>query len=258
MSAQGVWINEYGSLMTLAVDAGGSITGTYESTTGSTGKYVVIGHQQPADPTSAGGQALVLAIHWHSIQDGPPDASWHWSSGLSGQISVKEGAETMVLAHALVVTEPFPGFAPMGTYIDKLTYRRVSQEAGQSEAPHAAGSVSNPLAGRWRSADGTMLDIKVTPYGSGEFGWISGQISTGTVTAEIAGVTDIKAAHDGLTQQSAAVTARLSSWGAVVSLSGSLNLTGRVLTMLDLSSAATAPNATYMQTTVSTKTFAPL
>jgi saccharopepsin len=255
MSAEGVWVNEYGSRMSLAVGPDGAIAGTYESTTGSTGKYRVVGYQQPNDPTSKAGQALALAIHWHSIVEGPADASWHWSSALGGQISLHEEAETMVLSHALVVTDPFPGLAPVGTYIDKLTYKRVSKDAVGVEPLLLSPAVVDPLARRWRSADGTMLDLVVTHTGSGEFGCVSGRIVTGGLAAEIAGVTDIKAASGGVALQSVAITARLSSWGPVVSLSGSLDLQGRVLKLLDFSSLSTAPDATYLQTRVAARTF---
>jgi hypothetical protein len=89
------------------------VTGTYESSTGFTGTYEVIGYQTTAEPTPNAGQAVSLAIDRHSIVAGPPDNSWHWVSGLSGQISIQNGVEQLVLLHALVASIEFPGPRPL-------------------------------------------------------------------------------------------------------------------------------------------------
>lgn len=86
MSIAGVWVNAYGSKMDLGLLNNNLVMGTYQSSTGSTGTYRVIGLQQTADPTPQTGQAVALAIEWHSVVAGPPDNSWHWVSGLSGEL----------------------------------------------------------------------------------------------------------------------------------------------------------------------------
>ena len=48
MTVAGIWVNEYGSRMTLA-SRGDGIFGLYESTTGSVGKYLVTGWQLDAE-----------------------------------------------------------------------------------------------------------------------------------------------------------------------------------------------------------------
>jgi saccharopepsin len=252
MTLVGTWQNEYGSQMVLTQLGTNLVWGNYSSTTGSTGKYMVIGYQQPANPTPQAGQAVALAIEWHSIVAGPGDPSWNWSSGLSGQISIVNGKESLVLAHAMVASSSFPGLAAAGTYIDKLTYFRTAAEAPEvSPRPALDAPMADPLAGTWRGDDGTVLQIEVYPYTDSLFGWAQGKMSWNGITCPIEGVTDINARSSGLSLQSTAVTGLPSLSGPAVSLAGCLNLTTGRLTMTNFASLSTASNATYVQTTVS-------
>ncbi|WP_404374189.1 avidin/streptavidin family protein [Sphingomonas sp. MMS24-J45] len=253
MTLSGVWQNEYGSIMDLSVLSGGLVFGTYSSSTGSTGKYCVIGFQQSAEPTTAAGQAVALAIEWHSIAGGAGDPSWNWSSGLSGQLSLENGKESLVLAHAMVASSAFPGLCAAGTYIDKLTYSRVSDASQSShERPAQAAAVADPMAGTWSTADGsTVLTLRVYPYTNNLFGWVMGSLSTGGTVCQIEGVTDINATSSGLTLQSTALTAvQNAQSGPAIAFAGCLDLRTGILTLLKLSSLSTAPDATYVQTTV--------
>lgn len=159
MSLAGVWKNAYGSTMSLSLVNPNLVTGNYKSSTGSTGTYEVIGYQTSADPSSQAGQAAALAIDWHSVVAGPPDNSWHWVSGLSGQLSIQNGVEQLVLAHSLVASIDFPGLAAAGTYLDKLIYQRVSTTPIQERVPAPAeghgAAVADPLVGSWFAVDGT-------------------------------------------------------------------------------------------------------
>lgn len=253
MTLNGVWQNEYGSQMSLTVYGGNLVYGTYTSSTGSTGKYMVIGYQQTANPTTAAGQAVALAIEWHSIAGGTGDPSWNWSSGLSGQLSIQNGKESLVLAHAMVASSNFPGLCNAGTYIDKLTYFRVSESTDETPArPDRGAALADPLEGTWQTADGSVaLLIQVFPYSGSLFGWVEGKLALNGGVCAIEGVTDINAASGGLTLQSTAITALPSSAGGpAIAFAGCLNLQNGVLTLLDLASLSTAPNATYIQTTV--------
>jgi len=257
MTLAGVWKNEYGSQMTLSV-SGNLVTGTYESTTGSTGKYCVIGWQTSADPTTSVGQAATLAIEWHSIVSGPPDDSWHWVSGLSGQLSIQDGAEQLVLSHALVASIDFPGLAPAGTYIDKLIYTRSSAEApGATALPEPKDAATDPLVGSWYASDGTALLISsVVPYTGNAFGYVMGKLIWNGGPSLLYGVTDINAAPDGLALQSVAVAGLPSdAGGPAISLAGTLDLASGILTLLDQNSVSTAPDATYVETNISCKMF---
>lgn len=262
MSLAGVWKNAYGSTMSLNLVNPNLITGIYKSSTGSTGTYEVIGYQTSADPTSQAGQAATLAIDWHSVVAGPPDNSWHWVSGLSGQLSLESGVEQLVLAHSLVASIDFPEIpAAAGTYIDKLIYQRVSTTPTPTPtpAPDSAlpGAAADPLVGSWFALDGTALLISsVVPYPGNAFGWVLGKFIWNGGPSLLYGVTDINAQSGGLSKQSVSIVALPSDQGGpALSLSGTLDLRSGVLTMLNLQSLSTAPGNTYLQTLVSSLEF---
>lgn len=258
MTLNGVWQNEYGSQMSLTVYGGNLVYGTYSSSTGSTGKYMVIGYQQAADPTPAAGQAVALAIEWHSIAGGSGDPSWNWSSGLSGQLSIQNGKESLVLAHAMVASSDFPGLCKAGTYIDKLTYARVSAKAEDLPArPDLAAPMADPLVGTWQSTDGSVaLQIQVYPYSPALFGWVEGQLWLNGIVCPIEGVCDINAQSSGLALESTGITALPNSAGGpAIAFAGCLNFQNGALTLLDLASLSTAPDASYIQTTATQLTF---
>jgi hypothetical protein len=257
MTVQGLWQNEYGSQMSLNAYPGGLVFGTYSSSTGSTGKYYVVGWQQAAEPTTAAGQPVALAIDWHSITGGQGDASWNWTSGLSGQLSIQTGAQQLVLAHAMVASSDFPHLCKAGTYIDKLIYQRVSDVA--PDAPKkpegGAAAAADPLAGAWQSSDGAVvMMLQVQPTTDNIFGWVSGKIQAGGSTFLVEGVTDINARSSGLYLQSVSITA-LTPTGGVVAYGGTLDLRSGALTLLALNSGATAASATYVQTTAGQLSF---
>jgi saccharopepsin len=261
MSLAGVWKNAYGSTMALSLVNPNLVTGTYKSSTGSTGTYEVIGYQTSADPTSQAGQAAALAIDWHSIVAGPPDNSWHWVSGLSGQLSIQNGVEQLVLAHSLVASVDLPGLAAAGTYIDKLIYQRVSTTPVQEQVLAPGGghgaAAADPLVGSWFAVDGTALLISsVMPYPGNAFGWVLGKFIWNGSPSLLYGVTDINAQSEGLTKQAVSIVALPSDKGGpAMSLSGTLDFSSGILTMLDLQSQATAPANTYLQTLVSSLEF---
>lgn len=261
MSLAGVWKNAYGSTMSLRLANGNLLTGTYESSTGSTGTYVVIGCQTRDDPTPAAGQAAALAIDWHSAVTGPRDDSWHWVSGLSGQLSVLNGGEQLVLAHSLVASIDFPGLAAAGTYLDKLIYQRVSAMPSQEPVPaprEGAGTAAvDPLAGSWFAPDGTALLISsVVPYPGHAFGWVFGKFVWRGGPSLLRGVTDINARSGGLTKQSVSIVALPGDKGGpAMSLSGTLDFGTGILTMLELQSQPTSPDNSYFQTLISSLEF---
>jgi saccharopepsin len=258
MTLAGVWKNEYGSIMTLNLAEPNTLTGTYESSTGSSGTYRVIGYETNAEPTPNAGQPVSLAINWHSLAVGPPDNSWHWVSGFSGQISIVNGAEQLVLAHALVASIELRGLVQNGTHIDKLTYRRVST-AGPKMALNDLGLTAavNPMLGRWVACDGTALSVEsLTPHKANLFGWISGTLTWKGRSSPFQGLTDINANSTGLTQQSVAIVGLPDrAQGPAISLAGILDFSSGVLTLLDLEARSTAPESAYVQTMVSSKVF---
>ncbi|PTS79932.1 hypothetical protein DBR17_11380 [Sphingomonas sp. HMWF008] len=259
MSLAGIWENEYGSRMTLSLADSNLIVGKYESTTGSTGEYRVVGYQASGEPTPSGGQPCALAIDWHSVVAGPPDNSWHWVSGLSGQLSIQASGEQLVLSHAMVASVAFPGLAQAGTYIDKLIYTRVGAQGEIAGDPLPAGEVlaDNPLVGSWYAPDRTALLIQsVVPYADNAFGYVFGKLIWNGGPSLLYGVTDINAASAGLGLQSVSIVGLPSdAGGPAVSLAGTLDLSRGVLSLLNQNSSSTAPDATYVETTIACKTF---
>lgn len=258
MTLAGVWENDYGSRMTLAVSGDGRVRGIYASTTGSTGEYVVIGCQQAAEPTPRVGQPVALAIAWRSIAGGSADPSWNWSSGLSGQISLRDGEELLVLTHALVASSGFPGLCDAGTHIDRLTYRRVADRPAETlDGPGLPAPQANPLSGTWRSSDDTtLLMIEVHPCCGNLVGRAQGKLMLNGGIWRIDGVTDINALRVGLALQSTGIAALPGgARDAAIAFAGCLDLQHGELTLLGLSSQSTPPAATYVQTAVMQRTF---
>ena len=236
--------------MALAVDAG-DVFGIYESTTGSTGQYRVLGCQFPEEPTLEAGQAVALAIAWHSVADGPSDASWNWVSALGGQISAVDGEEVLSVSHLLVASSDFPGLCRRGVYCDKLTYRRVAAE------PAFPGHVQcgelqriDALAGCWRAGDGTVLDIHLKPEFNNCFGILGGCLTMAGQALEIAGFSDISAVKDRIGFQSVALTALDREHNATVALGGWLEHASGNLVLQVLTSQATSPAESYLQTVI--------
>ena len=252
-SVAGNWINDYGSIMSLNV-SGSQVTGVYQSSTGSTGTYEITGYQL-AVTTPSLGQPVALAIEWHSIDEGPADPSWNWSSGLSGQLSVIDAEEVLELSHLLVASSDLPGLARQGTYVDKLIYRRTQTVAQRapSNAPPQIHPAHNTLAGTWKAADGTRLKLSVETASQDRFGRVHGYLTTASEHTYVSGFTDINAAASDLPRQSLAITSVQTS--SVVCLSGVLNLQDDVLELMIMTSVSTPPAQTYVQTQIAAVTF---
>ncbi len=182
-------------------------------------------------------------------------------SGLSGQLGVHNGVEQLVLSHALVASIDFPGLAAAGTYIDKLTYQRISAASEESPAPApiedpAVRSV-DPLVGSWFAIDGTALLISsVVPYPGDAFGWVMGRLVCNGGSTLLYGVTDINAQSGGLQRQSVSIVGLPGgASGPAISLSGTLDLRSGILSLLNLRSQSTLPGNGYLQTLVSSLEF---
>lgn len=252
MSAAGTWKNEYGSIMTLQ-EAGTGLTGVYQSSTGSVGIYEVQGVQVGNAATPALGQPVALSISWHAVDDALHDSSWHWSSGLSGQISLQDGEEVLVVTHNMVASSDFPGLVKAGSYIDKLTYTRAPLQAFERSLRHKSEEPGNALAGRWISAEGTTLELKVYAASDNKLGYVSGRLMRPTGTLPVEGFTDLHSASVDIATQSLALTACGAS--VVLGLSGTLDGSTGSLTLLEMTSESTAPGNSYGQTRIATLLF---
>lgn len=246
MSPSGFWTNEYGSRMELWVQDDGTILGRYASSTGSTGEYAVCGHAVAGAAGPERGQPLALAISWHSIVPGPADPSWDWCSGLSGQISLRDGAPVMVLTHALVASSDFPGLAQAGTHIDRLTYHRIGDAGSPPAPPTSVESGDGPLSGTWREADGAEIDLRLFPDAGSDR--VEGRLRQSGRAVELRGF-----AGRG-PMRSLALTALLPG-GEVMALAGTLPAGYDTMSLIDLTSRATPPDSSYLQTRINGRRF---
>ncbi len=257
MSVGGVWTNSYGSVMELQQLVGGMVTGTYRSSTGSTGEYYVVGMADAGDPTPELGQCVALAIYWRSFTGGKGDPSWHWVSGLSGQLDVSGAVPTLYLMHAMVATCDFPGLAPAGTYIDKLIYTPKQDAAPGTapefviEQPEAGG---DPISGLWVCREDPSLRLELA-LNNPSAGYVTGNWYTAKEQALALGFTDVDALSGGIPRQGLAVGIGLDAAGRCRSMAGSLEFSSGVLTLTVFTSRGTAGDAIYTQTTIGQLTF---
>ncbi|MFL1416832.1 avidin/streptavidin family protein [Pseudomonas fildesensis] len=257
VSVAGTWKNSYGSVMTLQV-SGQQVCGTYQSSTGSTGRYLVTGFSSGAGATRVKNQAIALAIDWHDLGNQTTDPSWNWTSGLSGQLSIADQGDVLTLSHLLVASRDFPGLARQGTYVDKLVYRRVEKQ--QLLEPCAAFEplpVENVLAGNWIAGDGTSLVLRVHGDSEQRVGIVQGHLScpnTGS-DAEVSGFTDINAVASKLAFQSVSLTIANTQDATVSSLCGVVELQDDSLSLLILASSCVAPSHAYLATQISSLHF---
>lgn len=251
LSVAGTWKNDYGSVMTLAV-TGNVITGSYQSSTGSTGRYAITGYQASTSPSQEKGLPVALAIDWHALDEQQADPSWHWVSGLCGQLHPIAGEDRLELSHLLIATGDFPDLANQGTYLDKLSYRRVTGKGIEPHpvAPTLVSKQDNSLNGTWLAAEGYNLKLHVGASSQPALGCVSGTLTTPTERVEVSGFTDINAGTGGLPLQSVSLTAAQKSGDTVLTLAGSLDLEEDGLTLLGLFTSPTPASQRYVQTQV--------
>lgn len=257
MSLTGTWTNSYGSVMTLEQFPSGLIGGKYKSSTGSTGEYNVIGFAPPAPPTPALGQSVALSIYWRSIEGGKGDPSWHWVSGLSGQLNIAGSEPTIYLMHAMVATDDFPDLATVGTYLDKLLYTPKQGEALAVPAlpgERASQAAADPISGVWkcREIPGATLSVNIIDP---ELGYVSGQLILPSGSYGAIGFTDTYATQDGVPRQALSVSVLMNDQAVSQSMAGSLDFASGVLTLTVFASQGTAGDALYVQTKLSELTF---
>lgn len=252
MTVAGVWENEYGSRMILAVEespAGdGAVWGIYESTTGSTGRYLVTGRQGRA-AAGGNGQPLALAIAWRSVGADPADPSWHWVSAMAGQYHGGDGAAQVTINHLLVASGEFPGLCGPGFYCDKLTYRRTSDTPYAGRAL-AGAVVPHPLSGVWHGADGVRLHFRVLSEPGGSVGLVDGSLRYQGCETAIAGVADLDGQAEGSGRYALAITACDEARNRTVAMGGWLDGEAGALLLQSLTGHATPLDGAYLQTSL--------
>ena len=258
MSLTGTWQNSYGSVMSLTQFADGLVSGQYSSSTGSTGRYWVVGCADTTEPTAAKGQAVSLTIFWRSIDPGTPDPSWHWVSGLGGQLVIDNGVPSLILLHALVATDDFPGLAPPGTWLDKLVYLpktdvdAASAAALPTERHKASG---DPLDGHWICEQDASLSLQLSVTDA-RIGLVEGSLLRPIGTSTVIGFTDGYAASDSLPLQGVALAVAVDpATGRAQCLAGRLDRARDRLEFTVFDSRGTAADASYVQTAVGALSF---
>ena len=251
----GTWTNDYGSVMTLEV-TGQQVNGRYQSSTGSTGHYLITGCLMGAGASRTRNQPLALAINWHDLGDSKQDPSWNWVSGLSGQLSITDQGDALTLSHLLVATSDFPELANRGSYIDKLVYRRIKKQSLLTPSvDNQPLPIESALAGRWVTSDGHSLVLNVYSDSKRQVGSVRGTFTCVGTRCELTGFTDINAVGSKLTRQSVSLVFADTAKATVSTLCGVLDLMGDTLSLLVLASSAVAPAHAYLATQVSSLSF---
>jgi saccharopepsin len=249
MNVNGSWVNVYGSVVTLLQFDDGVNVGTYSSTTGASGTYWVVGFTDPNPPTNGNGQSLAFTILWRSLYGGTPDPSWHYVSGFSGQMIVRDGTPSLIMIHDLVATAVDPGVVDIiGSYPDKLTY--LPRPPGPSPnwpPPFQPPTSPDPVGGNWICIQDPAITLSLTVQDDIS-GFLTGTLGTATGTVPLTGFTDTGAGAAGLALQGLTVAGLLPDGHMVVSIAGSLNLATASLTMSWFESNGTAVDSTYTQT----------
>lgn len=256
MNLSGTWKNSYGSIMTLQQGVSGLVGGSYKSSTGSSGTYNVVGFANPADPTKALGESVALSIYWRSTTGGKGDASWHWVSGLAGQLNIGGARPTLYLMHAMVATDAYPGLASVGTYIDKLIYTPAPGDnlpvtELSSDLPDQDASPSDPMSGTWVSQKGGTTAVLRLSVVQPDIGYLVGQLLTASAAYTVVGFTDTYATEGGIQLQSLSVSLYRDDSVLCQSLAGSLDFADGILTLTVFTSQGTITKAIYVETKVS-------
>jgi saccharopepsin len=260
MRISGDWRNEYESVMTLAEEADGFLHGEFRSSTGSTGTFPVAGFSGANG--DGRGTPLALAISWRSIDPGVRDPSWHWVSGLGGQVF--DGPGPMPLLHQMVATASFPGIADPGTHLDKLSFRRCGEGVpAASQALLAAHlgetkrtAAADPVEGIWHSIDddGAVLRLSVrNPHA----GIVVGSLTDHRGKADLYGFADIDASNTPIPRQSLSLAGRYAGGFSTVTLAGWLDLERGRLGLSVLWNRGTGADTRYAQTIVEGMRFKP-
>jgi len=248
MTLAGTWQNEYGSRMSLSVE-NGAVSGTYDSTTGATGRYLVTGWESEAGRAGDLGCPVALVISWHSIADLAPDPGWHWVSALSGQVHTVGGEELLIVTHLLVASVAFEGLCRRGIYSDKLTFRRLKTKSDHLPVPlHATDKLNGPVSGSWTAQDGTIIDVQVVAeIGSGP-ALVAGALVQGDDRLDILGFTDIRADAHGIGFQSMAIAAADKTRQNILAAGGWFEAATGTVTLQSLTSLATKADQLWLQT----------
>jgi len=123
MQLAGVWENAHGSIMEITVDDG-RIEGRYNSHTGETGTYRVVGL---ADPEPGGGsQTFAFVVCWRPLDGQSVEPAGHWVSAFVGQLQMIGEEETLTTTWLLTKPTP-PEENWTSLLVDKSIFKRTNK-----------------------------------------------------------------------------------------------------------------------------------
>ncbi|MFW2542271.1 avidin/streptavidin family protein [Primorskyibacter sp. 2E107] len=268
----GVWYNVYGSKMTLTSNpATGLIIGTYSSTTGSSGRYTVLGYTRSSSTgpvAGANGFSVSLNIGWKSLDGGQGDPSWSCVSGLAGQFVVDAGGNPVLnLIHQFVAPNDVPlgGTQQFQTGIssDKLVYTRTPPAGAVAETGGSGAAMPQLPQEAVAAQSWTCVEdpgISFTQYEPYE-GAFSGQYVMHGYSGPLAGQYDAAFPGDGAFYQSYCLStlSQDPQTGApmCVALAGWINPASGKLEVLEMRSVGTTWDARYAGVRTRGLTFTP-
>ena len=166
----GQWKNSYGSLMTIQQFSNGLVWGTYSSTTGSSGTYMVLGF---SPYNASGNQPISLCIYWKNTKGGPPDPTWNWVSMMCGQLLTDApSGPQLELLHSMIASGPFNAvdvYGP-GAYTETLVFAPytspVAVDLSQSNPFENKKELVNALNGQWvnKSTNSNFPTLNLITY----------------------------------------------------------------------------------------------
>ncbi|WP_432453347.1 avidin/streptavidin family protein [Agarivorans sp. QJM3NY_29] len=240
----GMWQNSYGSQMRLSVQKDGLLLGDYSSTTGSSGRYLMIGYVSGHEPNPSLGQGVVLSIYWRSVERSAPDASWHWVSTYCGQLQANQQMEVI---NSLVASTQFEQII-VGDYIDKLGFHKVESNVNlQPFELSIKGEHPDLMNGTWSDPSNSLsIQLAVT---NPELGIVSGSASFQQQCFPIYGFTDTHRAD--LDLQSLSISGLIPNDKQPISISGTLDVVSQQLNVSAWLGNGTAPEESYLQASMS-------
>ncbi|HFQ4929822.1 TPA: pepsin-like aspartic protease [Vibrio vulnificus] len=159
----GRWVNSYGSQMDLTCNEEGELFGSYSSTTGASGRYLVYG-STTLEKHEGKGSPLVLSITWLPYDQTVGNESWHWVSTYCGQLTANDSKQMSVI-NSLVATCSYEG-SERGDFIDRLGFEKISGYVPLEQHKHLEdvfnGDYSiqeNEINGLWHSE---LSDISIS------------------------------------------------------------------------------------------------
>ncbi len=273
VSITGQWANEFNSVMDIKpIGPPGWFVGSYASTTGATGTYLILGIIDPAiTEISPGGPGVpcAMALSWRPVDGTKADESWHWMSGMGGQfrLTPRGGPEFGVL-HSFDTSSSMPILKIIaGNYLGDLNFvpYNGSKLSGAVEAEitnlerHVRRTLpeSSQTTATWVSTGKANVSIKLVTDSSSPV--LYGAYHTDDGSYLIQGLYDNQAENGGLNLQSISLLTltpdAVTGKSKAISLSGTIDLPSGTMTTLAMHCRSREYGSRYLQSQVETIQF---